>query len=273
MKFKVPVGIKKVLVKAEKNSPAILTGLGIAGGITTTILAVRATPKALNLIEEAEKEKARKWRKEHPDSTSDEPTLKLTAPEIIKATWKQYIPAIALGGASVACLIGANSVHTRRHAALYSAYKLSETALSEYKDKVEEVVSEKKMKEIKQKVAEEHVKKVTGDDQKAQIIIADDGDTWFVDAMSNQPFKSSKNAMDAAANKLNKAMRSEMYVSLSQLYDELGIPHTGVSDEIGWCIGGDEIDIELSDTIVIDNRVYIVMDFRVRPVYGFDKLY
>ena len=37
MKFKVPVGIKKILVKAEKNSPAILTGLGIAGGITTTV--------------------------------------------------------------------------------------------------------------------------------------------------------------------------------------------------------------------------------------------
>lgn len=178
-----------------------------------------------------------------------------------------------MGGASIACVIGANSVHTRRHAALYSAYKLSETALSEYKDKVEEVVSEKKMKDIKQKVAEGHVKQVIDDEKKAQIIIADGGDTWFVDAMSNQPFKSSKNAMDAAANKLNKAMRSEMYVSLSQLYDELGIPHTGVSDEIGWCIGGDEIDIELSDTIVIDNRVYIVMDFRVRPVYGFDKLY
>lgn len=266
MKFKVPVGIKKILVKAEKNSPAILTGLGIAGGITTTVLAVKATPKALKLIEEAEKEK-NKARK------ADEPNIKLTTPEVIKAIWKPFLPVVAMGGASIACVIGANSVHTRRHAALYSAYKLSETALSEYKDKVEEVVSEKKMKDIKQKVAEGHVKQVIDDEKKAQIIIADGGDTWFVDAMSNQPFKSSKNAMDAAANKLNKAMRSEMYVSLSQLYDELGIPHTGVSDEIGWCIGGDEIDIELSDTIVIDNRVYIVMDFRVRPVYGFDKLY
>ena len=212
MKFKVPVGIKKILVKAEKNSPAILTGLGIAGGITTTVLAVKATPKALKLIEEAEKEK-NKARK------ADEPNIKLTTPEVIKAVWKPFLPVVAMGGASIACVIGANSVHTRRHAALYSAYKLSETALSEYKDKVEEVVSEKKMKDIKQKVAEGHVKQVIDDEKKAQIIIADGGDTWFVDAMSNQPFKSSKNAMDAAANKLNKAMRSEMYVSLSQLYD------------------------------------------------------
>ena len=40
----------------KKRSPEILTGFGIAGMITTTVLAVKATPKALKLIEEAEKE-------------------------------------------------------------------------------------------------------------------------------------------------------------------------------------------------------------------------
>ncbi len=102
MKFKVPVGIKKILVKAEKNSPAILTGLGIAGGITTTVLAVKATPKALKLIEEAEKEK-NKARK------ADEPNIKLTTPEVIKAVWKPFLPVVAMGGASIACVIGTNS--------------------------------------------------------------------------------------------------------------------------------------------------------------------
>ena len=36
----------------KKHSPEILTGIGIAGMITTTVMAVRATPKALILIEE-----------------------------------------------------------------------------------------------------------------------------------------------------------------------------------------------------------------------------
>ena len=35
----------------SKHSPEILTGIGIAGMITTTALAVKATPKALELIE------------------------------------------------------------------------------------------------------------------------------------------------------------------------------------------------------------------------------
>ena len=37
----------------SKRSPEILTGLGIAGMITTTVLAVKATPKAISLLEEA----------------------------------------------------------------------------------------------------------------------------------------------------------------------------------------------------------------------------
>ena len=41
-----------------KHSPEILTGIGIAGMVTTTVMAVRATPKALRLIDNAELKKA-----------------------------------------------------------------------------------------------------------------------------------------------------------------------------------------------------------------------
>ena len=43
---------KRVTVK---HSPEILLGLGIAGMVTTTVLSVRATPKAMALIEEEKK--------------------------------------------------------------------------------------------------------------------------------------------------------------------------------------------------------------------------
>ena len=267
---------KMVKLKAKKHSPEILTGLGIAGMITTTVLAVKATPKALQLIEEAEKEKAHVYNEQHPDKDIQAASLRLSTPEIVKATWKQYIPAVALGGASVACLIGANSVHTRRHAALYSAYKLTETAYTEYKDKVEEVVSDKKVTEIKKKLAEDKVKKVHEETKDTpSVVVAGDGDIWFIDAMSNQRFLSTKNKLDAAANKLNKDMRTDMYISLSQFYDEVGggLKHTGNSDTIGWRIDADYIDVVTSETIEMDGRIYVVMDFRVRPEYGYDIMY
>ena len=266
---------KKVV---QKKSPEILTGLGIAGMITTVVLAVKATPKALDLIDEEIDNQNRKLSQEAYDSgqSTVNQIIKLKPVETVKVAWKPYIPALLLGGASVGCLIGANTVSARRHAALYSAYELSKTAYNELNEKVTEVVGEKKVTEIKQKLAEDKVNKVSSEgaiEKKSNVVIAGDGDTWFIDAMSNQPFLSSKNKLDAAANELNRKMRSDMYVSLSQFYDEVGIEHTGTSDYIGWRIDKEYIDVVTSDAIVKDGKVYVVMDFLSRPEYGYDDLY
>ena len=74
-----------------RRSPEILTGIGIAGLVTTTIFAVKATPKALDLIAKAEEEKQEE----------------LTKLEAVKVAWKPYIPAAISGATSIACLIGA----------------------------------------------------------------------------------------------------------------------------------------------------------------------
>ena len=266
---------KKVV---QKKSPEILTGLGIAGMITTVVLAVKATPKALDLIDEEIEKQNRKLSQEAYDSgySTANQINKLKPVETVKVAWKPYIPALLLGSASVGCLIGANTVSARRHAALYSAYELSKTAYNELNEKVTEVVGEKKVTEIKQKLAEDKVNKVSPEgaiEKKSNVVIAGDGDTWFIDAMSNQPFLSSKNKLDAAANELNRKMRSDMYVSLSQFYDEFGIEHTGTSDYIGWRIDNASSDVVTSDAIVKDGKVYVVMDFLSRPEYGYDDLY
>ena len=47
---------KNIGRKLKKHSPEILTGIGIAGMISATVMAVRATPKALQNIEHEKKE-------------------------------------------------------------------------------------------------------------------------------------------------------------------------------------------------------------------------
>ena len=155
-----------------KHSPEILTGIGIAGMVTTTVLAVRATPKALALIEEA--------KKEHEE--------KLTPAKTIKATWKCYIPAAVMGTASTLCLIGARTVSARRTAALAAAYQISETALSEYREKVVETIGEKKEQVVRDAIAKDHVeaKPVS----KSEVIITEKGNTLCYDALSGRYFKS-----------------------------------------------------------------------------------
>lgn len=121
----------KSLQKAmRKHSPAILTGVGVAGMVVTTVMAVRATPKALRMVDDKEIEDGKR----------------LTTTEIIKTTWKCYIPAAITGACSAACIIGASSISAKRNAALFTAYTISETALKDYKDKAVEVVGPKRSK-------------------------------------------------------------------------------------------------------------------------------
>lgn len=251
-------GVQRVV---SKHSPEILTGIGIAGMVTMTVLAVRATPKAIELI------------KEDSRHNHDCDPYEYTKMEAVKSCWKCYIPAVTTGAFSIACLIGAQSVTARRTTALATAYKLSETALTEFKETAVDVIGEEKVKEVKQKISEKKVEKATSDESKTKVIITGDGDTWFVDPFSNTRFQSSKNKVDAAANKLNRDMRDEMHISLSQFYDELGLDHTLISDRIGWNITNGYIDIDYSDAVVRDGKAYILLDFIVRPEYDFDQNY
>ena len=140
----------------EKKSPEILIAFGIAGMITTTVLAVKATPKAMEKIKEVEKNKKEEFDRDHGYSELDT-MFKLTKPEVVKATWKCYIPAAISGATSIACIVGANTVHSKRNAAIATAYKLSEKALTEYKEATIEEVGKEKAKAIKDRVAQKQL--------------------------------------------------------------------------------------------------------------------
>lgn len=239
----------------SKRSPEILTGIGIAGMITTTVLAVRATPIALQLIEEKKNED---WVDE------------LSPLEVVKTAWKPYVPAAVTGVASVACLIGASSVNAKRNAALATAYKLSETALSEYREKVIETIGEKKEKTVRDKVAEERVKK--NPVSKSEVIVTNNGTTLCFDPISARYFKSSIDKIKRAENELNKQMLHDIsgYVSLNEFYDELGLDHTSVGDDLGWNVDR-LIDISFSSQLNDNGEPSVVLDYLVAPKYDFYK--
>ena len=234
---------------ASKRSPEILTGIGIAGMITTTILAVRATPKALKLIE---------------DQKEEESVDELSSFEVVKVAWKPYIPAMVTCVASTACLIGASSVNTKRNAALATAYKLSETALSEYRDKVVETIGEKKERIVRDKVAEERVKK--NPVSKNEVIITGNGKTLCFDPISGRYFMCSIETIKRAENELNKQMLHDIsgYVSLNEFYDELGLDHTSVGNDLGWNTN-QLIDIDFSSQLNDNGEPSVVLDYLVAP--------
>lgn len=244
-----------------KHSPEILTAIGIAGTVTTTVLAVKATPKAMKLVEEAENEK-----------TDNGCCETLTKMEIVKVAWKPYIPAVITGVASVGCLIGASNVNIRRNAALATAYQISTTALNEYKDKVVETIGEDKAKEIKDKIIDEKKEKVEA--TKATYIITNDDDIIFYEPVSNREFKSTVNKIEKAMNEANKRMISgmEMHMTFNEWLDELNLPHSPIGDDIGWT-ANDCIDITFEDGRTENNKPCFIISYLQPPFHDFEDRY
>ena len=249
---------KSAKMAASKHSPEILTGLGIAGMVTTTVLAVRATPKALELIED---------RKDELDIY---PTEKLSPVETVKTTWKCYIPAAITGVTSVACLIGASSVNVRRNAALTAAYNLSATALTEYKEKVVETIGEKKEQLIRDKVAEERINKEPVN--QSAIIVSGNGNTRCFDTITKRRFVSDIETIKRIVNELNRRMiNGEDYISLNDFYYELGLDGSSVGDELGWNVTTGLIELDFSAQLDTDGTPCIVIDYSVVPKRGFNS--
>lgn len=241
----------------SKHSPEILTGIGIAGMVATTILAVKATPKAIELI---------KNEKELAESYSEE----LTPMDKVKACWKCYIPAAVTGVMSITCLIGASSVNTKRNAALTAAYTLSDSALREYREKVVETIGEKKEKTIKDKISEDTIKQnpVT----KSEVYITDKGDSLCFEPMSGRYFKSDIDKIKRAKNNLNEKILVDAFnagVSLNDFYEEIGLPKTSMGENLGWNLDTGIIDIYLSAQITDEGTPCLVINYTNPPKYDF----
>ena len=243
---------KNVRTVIKKHSPEILTGIGIAGMITATVMAVKATPKALTLIDEKKEE-------QNVD--------KLTTVETVKTVWYCYIPSAVSIAVSILCLIGASSVNVRRNAALATAYTLSESALKEYKDKVVETIGEKKEQAVRDSIAKDKIEK--NPVSKNEVIITNKGDMLCYDAISGRYFKSDIDKLKKAENELNKRMLNEMSVSLNDFYYEIGLDGIGIGDNIGWNINKGFIALQFSSQLTEEGTPCLVVDYSVVPDYDY----
>lgn len=244
------------MVKCTKNavikhSPEILTGIGIIGSVTSVILAVKITPKVITKIQKLEKD-----------------NIKLTKKDIVKLCWKDYAPIAALEIMSIGCIIGGNSINLKRNAALGAAYAMSEKALIKYKDKVIETIGEKEEQKIREKIHEDDIK--NNPPTQGTIILTQNGNTLFRDEISGRYFRSDMITINKVINKLNEKINHQDYVSLNELYSELGLEPIKEGYAIGWNITNGIIKLNISTCIVDDMEPCIVIDYVKQPEHNFD---
>lgn len=242
----------------RRNSSTILTCVGAVGVVATSVMAVKATPKALTLIDKAKKEKGEE----------------LTKFETVKVAGPAYIPAVITGAATIACIFGSNVISKHQQASLMSAYALLDSSYKEYKNKVDELYGEEAGEKVRAEIAKD---KYTGDGT-----LLDDSKELFYDFYSGRYFESTKEAVLWAEYETNRALYVNGGVGLNEFYELLGLePRLGY-EEIGWtCSQLEEmywhpwIEFDHEETIIDDDAgeesglECTIINLPMEPVMGY----
>lgn len=235
------------------NSPAILTGFGVAGLVTTGYLAAKAGYKSALEIAAVEHEIAGR----------------LDPKEKIKLTWKNFIPAMGVGATSAAAIIGSQKISSRRTATLASLYSLSERAFTEYRDKAQEVLGKRKSTQVLDEIATERIQK--NPPENSQILFTGGGETLCYEVLTGRYFFGDIEKLRKGQNDLNAQIINGMYASLNDWYLIIGLPQIDLGEKLGWTT--DNL-LELGFTGVIqDEKPAIAVHYNHPPKEKYNKIF
>lgn len=238
----------------KRNSSTILTCFGAAGVIATTVTAVRATPKALLLLEEAKHEKGNE----------------LTKLEIVKTAGPAYIPSIVLGVSTLVCIFGANILNHRTQASLMSAYALVDSGYKDYRRKVDELYGEEAATQVRAGIAKDKY-----DDESVKM---EDGKRLYYDFYSQRYFEATPYEVKRAEYEVNRTLMLDDAVYLNEWYDLLGLELLEHGYDFGWntCANMDAywqtwVDFHHEKVVMDDGLECIIISFMQDPFPDFEE--
>lgn len=229
----------------KKNGPTILTCVGSVGVVITSVMAIKATPKAIALLEDARAEKG------------DD----LTKFEKVMVAGPAYIPTIIVGTSTIACVFGANILNQRQQAALMSAYALLDSTYKEYQSKVVDLYSEEADSRVKKEIAKD---KYLGDDKLV------DNDALFYDEFSGRYFESTNAKVLKAEYETKKKISDHGGTCLNDFYRALGLEPTKYGDRLGWSVNDLSLDFRHEKFILDDGLEGCIITFVQEPILGFE---
>ena len=204
--------MNKIQYFLKKNSTLIMTITASCGVIVTTVLAVKATPKAIKLLKEAEKEKG-------------EP---LTVIEKVKYGWRPYVPCGFSALGTIACVISIEYFNHKKQVSLVSAYTLLENSFNQYRDNIKEICGPDVDFLARQEIVRARY------DKDELMATENDEEVLFFDYQGMRFFKSSFHNVIRAEHQLLEALEARGYACLNEYYDYLGIPKLDYGYQLGW---------------------------------------
>lgn len=238
----------------KRNASTILTCVGGVGVVATSVMAVKATPKALRLIDNAREEKGGE----------------LTKFEVFRTAAPVYIPSTLLGVSTIACIFGANVLNKRNQAAIMSAYALLDSSYKDYKNKVQKLYGDDAAKLITEEIVKDKY-------EEADISVSKDKELFY-DEFSNRYFESTMEEVLKAEYELNRMLSIEYGVYLNEFYEKLGIDTVRYGDYLGWSSGELMeaywycwVEFHHTKTVMDDGLECTIISMGMEPTFDFEN--
>lgn len=265
--------LKAGTVLLSKHKSVILTGIGVVSAVGATILGVKATIEACKQVEEMKKEAAVETKEDLNDGDETvkekktEKATKLDKINILKKTWKNYIPVVISLGLSIACVICAHHVDAKRIAAVTAALMASEKMNQKLEEELTRHVNVDGFKDIKNKIFRENPdieanRAKASKDKTVKEMMVDtptypkfhDEECWFKDELTGRTFRSTRNQIEKAILDATKdGMNARGDVSLNAIYDLIGIDECYLGDRLGWDAMNQDIGIGSYEPDMMEN--------------------
>lgn len=248
------------------NSPTILTTIAVTGTLATAYLTGQASFKAAEILRDEKEARLIRNASAPKMGRALEPELDFKAKVLLIG--KYYIPAAGAVIMTITCTIFANRIGTRRAAVLATAYSLAQRNWTEYKDKVIEKFGEDKEQELRDELAQERFDR---NHPVSAVMVVGEGKILCYEAYTGRAFESTKEDLKAAQNKINYQVNHNLYASLSDFYDEIGLPRTEISSEFGWN-ANEQLELTFSPVLIEGTKPALSFEYHVMPVRHYDRL-
>lgn len=249
----------------EENSTTLLTAGGVVGTVATAVLAGRAGMKANEILRQEEYDRLSSIPADQQGDIERE-AAKLSKQEKLFLAGPQFIPPVMTGGVTIAAIIFSHRMSAQKAAALAAAYGLTQKQFEEYREKAAEKLGINKAQKVDDELAQDRVNRAPGANQ----IVIVEGEVLCFDQPTGRYFRSTMDNINKAVNSINAAILHHDHASASQFYEELGLPATTWTDEVGW--NTDQLlELRISTALSEDEKPCIAIDFATLPKLEYNR--
>ena len=239
--------MNNLMMILSRNKPGIMMGLGIGSMITSIISGIEFSPMARDALREKEDEIGE---------------LSLVDKAITVCPY--FIPTVTFACAGIACVLGANNINLKNQAAAMTACAISETTNQIYREKVRDIVGDRKEKTIHEAAAAETYRR-DYNDGKVMVISGNSTGFSMYDSLTKQRFKSNIERVHSTINNLNRRMLTSD-VTIDDYCLAMGEYPMELGKNLGWNIDRGFIELEPFTAIVNeDGEPMIVITHRIAP--------